>query len=163
MLVIKKTSYCQCVGINLRGPPCPALTRRAFSVYSVLLLDSHVQLPLHTIAYEILLRSRREAQENGDYAAAFLLCAEGCRLLETLQNLSVTGELFASINRLYADTISRLEAALSSTCADFEALQYCKVDRTMSAADEIYAHRIKLARGFCYGHPSGSSLHSITA
>ena len=92
-----------------------------------------------------MLRQRREAQENGDYAAAFLLCAEGCRLLETLQNLSVTGELFASINRLYADTISRLEAALSSTCADFEASQYCKVDRTMSAADDENAHKIKLA------------------
>lgn len=69
----------------------------------------------------------REAQENGDYAAAFLLCAEGCRILESLQSLSVTGELFASVNRLYADTISRLEAALSSTCADFEATQYSKV------------------------------------
>ena len=86
------------------------------------------------IASKVILdHACREAQENGNYAAAFLLCAEGCRLLETLQNLSVTGELFASVNRLYADTISRLEAALSSTCADFEATHYCKVRRSTSA------------------------------
>lgn len=75
---------------------------------------------------EVYLRCR-EAQEEGDYAACFLLCAEICKLLETMQKLSATGELFASINRLYADTVARLEATLSSTCADFEEVQYSKV------------------------------------
>lgn len=75
----------------------------------------------------ISIASCRDAHEEGDFAGSFLLCAETCRLLESLQKLSATGELFASVNRLYADIVSRLEATLSSTCAEFEEVQYCKV------------------------------------
>ena len=82
----------------------------------------------------------RDAQENGEYAACFWLCAECCKHLETLQTLSVTGEIFTSINRLYADTISRLEFALSSTCAEFEAAQYCKARYRLSQS-LIYTHK----------------------
>ena len=70
---------------------------------------------------------RREAQENGEYAAAFWLCARCCKSLEALEGLSVTQELLQRINGMYQDTLHRLEAALAACCADFQAPVYAQV------------------------------------
>lgn len=71
----------------------------------------------------------REAQENGDFAECFWLCAQCCRSLESVQSLRVTAELLTTINRLYEDTILRMAASLQSICSDFEEAQYCKAGR----------------------------------
>lgn len=69
----------------------------------------------------------REAQDNGDYARAFWLCASCCRTMQSVASLKVAQQLNATINHLYEDTISRLEGALQSVCNDFRHEQYTKV------------------------------------
>ena len=61
----------------------------------------------------------REAVDSGEYAAAFWLCAQCCKSMEDLQRLKVSQQLNHTINKLYEDTLSRLEGALQVACADF--------------------------------------------
>ncbi len=72
----------------------------------------------------------RDAQDNGEYARAFFLCAECCKSMEGMSTLKVAQQLNATINQLYEETVSRLEGALQSVCNDFRANQYMKVTYT---------------------------------
>lgn len=72
----------------------------------------------------------RGAQDNGEYAKAFWLCAECCKSMENVASLKVAQQLNGTINQLYEETIQRLEGALQSVCNDFHANQYVKVKTT---------------------------------
>ncbi len=72
----------------------------------------------------------REAVDSGEYAAAFWLCAQCCKSMEDLQRLKVSQQLDHTINKLYEDTLSRLEGALQVACADFQAESYQKASGT---------------------------------
>ena len=72
----------------------------------------------------------REAVDSGEYAAAFWLCAQCCKSMEDLQRLKVSQQLNHTINKLYEDTLSRLEGALQVACADFQAESYQKASGT---------------------------------
>ena len=74
----------------------------------------------------------RAAQDNGEYARAFWLCAECCKSMEDVASLKVAQQLNATINQLYEETIQRLEAALQSVCNDFHSKQYMKVGTAAS-------------------------------
>ena len=82
---------------------------------------------IYVIVTSILEWACRDAQDNGEYAKAFWLCAECCRTMETVASLKVAQQLNATINQLYEDTISRLEGALQAVCNDFRSEQYMKV------------------------------------
>lgn len=82
----------------------------------------------------------RDAQDNGEYARAFWLCAECCRSMENVASLKVAQQLNATINQLYEETIQRLEAALQSVCNDFHSKQYLKVRPTHNRADGSETH-----------------------
>ncbi|KAK9823710.1 hypothetical protein WJX72_004829 [[Myrmecia] bisecta] len=69
----------------------------------------------------------KEAQDNCEYAAAFWLCAQCCKSLEALHELRVVADLNLTVNKLYEDTIHRLESALQAVCADFKPEAYTKV------------------------------------
>lgn len=73
----------------------------------------------------------RGAQDNGEYAKAFWLCAECCKSMEDVASLKVAQHLNSTINQLYEETIQRLEGALQSVCNDFHADQYVKVRHCM--------------------------------
>ncbi|KAL4422269.1 hypothetical protein ABPG75_008466 [Micractinium tetrahymenae] len=75
-----------------------------------------------------LQRALKEAQESGEYAEAFWLCAQCTQSMDELgDGLKVAGELTATINRLYSETTQRLEGALAAVCADFRPSHYTKV------------------------------------
>ncbi|KAK9817254.1 hypothetical protein WJX72_011915 [[Myrmecia] bisecta] len=69
----------------------------------------------------------KEAQESGEYAQAFWLCAQCCQSMETLQELRVAEQTNITINRLYEETTQRLENALQAVCTEFRPDQFCKV------------------------------------
>ena len=75
----------------------------------------------------------RAAQDNGEYARAFWLCAQCCKAMDGMSTLKVAQQLNATVNQLYEQTISRLEGAFASVCNDFRPNQYVKV-RTMQKA-----------------------------
>ena len=81
----------------------------------------------------------REAQDNGEYARAFWLCAECCKSMEDVASLRVAQQLNATINQLYEETIQRLESALQSVCNDFHSKPYLKVS---GAQKQLRAHNI---------------------
>lgn len=69
----------------------------------------------------------KDAQDNGEYARAFYLCAECCKAMEGMSTLKVAHQLNATVNQLYEQTISRLEGAFASVCNDFRQNQYMRV------------------------------------
>jgi hypothetical protein len=69
----------------------------------------------------------RESQSNGDYAKAFLLCAEFVNVFVERPNLKLATPLLASVDELYVETTQRLEEALRAVCNDFRPEQYAKV------------------------------------
>eukprot|EP00884_Botryococcus_braunii_P000884 jgi/Botrbrau1/10797/Bobra.0064s0003.1 len=69
----------------------------------------------------------REAQEAGDFAAAFWLAAQCSRALEALSALRVTADLAAGVQQQYEAALQRLEATLMAACADFRPALYSKV------------------------------------
>lgn len=69
----------------------------------------------------------RTAQENGEYAEAFWLCAQCCRQLEAMQHLRISTELLAAVDAAYRATTRRLEEALQALCRAFRAEAYYKV------------------------------------
>ena len=83
----------------------------------------------------------RDAQDNGEYARAFWLCAECCRSMEDVASLKVAQQLNATINQLYEETIQRLEAALQSVCNDFHSKQYLKVRPSYNRVDGTEIHQ----------------------
>lgn len=69
----------------------------------------------------------RAAQETGEFAGSFWLCAQCARALTPLSNLLVTPELTATVSALYEETVARLESSLQTVCADFQPDPYAKV------------------------------------
>lgn len=69
----------------------------------------------------------REAQENGEFAQAFWLCAQCCQSMEALGDLKIAEQLNVTINQLYQETTQRLERALEAVCGDFKSDYYGKV------------------------------------
>ncbi|KAI7841037.1 hypothetical protein COHA_005265 [Chlorella ohadii] len=75
-----------------------------------------------------LQRALKEAQENGEYAEAFWLCAQCTQSMEELgDGLKVAQELATTIGRLYSETTGRLDSALAAIAADFRPSHYSKV------------------------------------
>lgn len=72
-------------------------------------------------------RARRAAQDGGDFAGAFWLCAQCARALAPLAGLRAAAELGATVAGLYEEGVTRLEAALTAVCADFRAPLYAAV------------------------------------
>ncbi len=70
--------------------------------------------------------TRRAAQESGEFAGAFWLCAQCARALAPLDALLVAPELTATVSALYEETLARLESALQTVCADFQPGPYAK-------------------------------------
>lgn len=68
----------------------------------------------------------RAAQENGEFAGSFWLCAQCARALAPLSYLLVAPELTATVTALYEETVARLESSLQTVCADFQADPYAK-------------------------------------
>ncbi len=75
----------------------------------------------------LLARVRSNAQEGGDFAGAFWLCAQCVRALAPLAGLRAAEELGATVGALYEEGVARLEAALQAVCADFRAPLYAAV------------------------------------
>lgn len=69
----------------------------------------------------------RAAQENGEFAGSFWLCAQCARALAPLSFLLVAPELTATVSALYEETVARLESSLQTVCADFQPDPYAKV------------------------------------
>lgn len=69
----------------------------------------------------------RSAQEDADYTTCFWLCAQCCESLENLDDLKAAEELLKSVNKLYEDSLRRMQSALNTICSDFDDSQYCKV------------------------------------
>ena len=97
----------------------PCATEKCKASNRIALLKSHVFTAGGLVC--------REAQDNGDYARAFWLCAECCNTMASVASLKVAQQLNDTINQLYQDTISRLEGALQAVCNDFRPDQYAKV------------------------------------
>jgi hypothetical protein len=75
----------------------------------------------------MLVPGHRDAQEAGDFAAAFWLAAQCSRALEALAPLRVTSDLSQGVQQQYEAALQRLEATLLAACADFRAELYTKV------------------------------------
>lgn len=94
-------------------------------------------LPVFFTLRDVSLRGRtltgaapgecRAAQENGEFAGSFWLCAQCARALAPLSDLLVTPELTATVSALYEETVARLESSLQTVCADFQPDPYAKV------------------------------------
>ncbi|GFH06969.1 uncharacterized protein HaLaN_01697, partial [Haematococcus lacustris] len=74
-----------------------------------------------------LQKSLRLAQDSGEYADAILLCVQCFHRVESMQDLKVSGELLSTVQRLYVDTLSKLNTALTAICGAFYPLRYSKV------------------------------------
>ena len=105
----------------------------------------------------------RDAQDNGEYAKAFWLCAECCKSMEDVSSLKVSQQLNSTINHLYEETIQRLEGALQSVCNDFHANQYIKVGpcvfagplnvlQCMAQLVALHSQCTAKSRGSCHVH-----------
>ena len=80
----------------------------------------------------------RESLDNGEYAGAFWLCAQTCRALEPLHKLRAAQQLEMTVNRLYADCLGQLEAALATACSDFTPALYEKVLAQASHTPQLW-------------------------
>lgn len=102
----------------------------------------------------------RESLDNGEYAGAFWLCAQTCRALEPLHQLRAAQQLEMTVNRLYADCLGQLEAALATACSDFTPSLYEKVPTPASAwtRDCLRCHALQCARPHEAPHAQSSSL-----
>ena len=69
----------------------------------------------------------RDAQDSGEFAQAFWLCAQSCQWLSELSQLNVAGGMTAHVNQLYEETTRWLEAGLQAVCADFHSDRLQKV------------------------------------
>lgn len=74
-----------------------------------------------------LQQSLRKAQESSDHGAAILLCVECFQGVDSLAGYRVAEELKGTVQRLYVDTLQRLDGALQNVCASFEPQEYSKV------------------------------------
>ena len=69
----------------------------------------------------------RTAQENGDFAEAFWLCAQCKESIKSLRQLHVSAQLTQTIQDLHDDTTLRLHTALQVSCTEFRPEPYSKV------------------------------------
>lgn len=74
-----------------------------------------------------LQKSLKAAQEEEHYGEAILLCVECFQGVESLGHLEVSQELAGTVQRLYYETLQRLDAALQQVCGEFDAEKYGKV------------------------------------
>ncbi|KAK9843494.1 hypothetical protein WJX81_005881 [Elliptochloris bilobata] len=118
----------------------------------------------------------RAAQDGGDFAGAFWLCAQCARALAPLAGLRAAAELGATVGGLYEEGVARLEAALQAVCADFRAPLYASVlegyvhlgnvaalgEEVMAAfAAVVNSAALKVARGVLLARPGvGAEVRS---
>ncbi|MEW5316011.1 MAG: hypothetical protein WDW38_007404 [Sanguina aurantia] len=74
-----------------------------------------------------LQHSLKRAQERGDYGEAILLCVQCFQGVDSLRELTLSTELRATIQRLYVNTLSKLDGALTNICSEFDPDKYTKV------------------------------------
>ncbi|EFJ46296.1 hypothetical protein VOLCADRAFT_93432 [Volvox carteri f. nagariensis] len=74
-----------------------------------------------------LQHSLKKSQELGEYGDAIMTCVQCFQGLESLGQLTVSAELRASVQRLYLDTLRRLDGALTNICAEFDPDKYTKL------------------------------------
>ncbi|GFH20369.1 uncharacterized protein HaLaN_17478, partial [Haematococcus lacustris] len=79
-----------------------------------------------------LQKSLRLAQDSGEYADAILLCVQCFHRVESMQDLKVSAELLSTVQRLYVDTLSKLNTALTAICGAFYPLRYSKVSSALA-------------------------------
>ncbi|GIL58297.1 hypothetical protein Vafri_13375 [Volvox africanus] len=74
-----------------------------------------------------LQHSLKKSQEIGEYGDAIMTCVQCFQGLESLTQLTVSGELRATVQRLYLDTLRRMDTALTNICAEFDPEKYAKL------------------------------------
>ncbi|GMH40241.1 hypothetical protein BSKO_08145 [Bryopsis sp. KO-2023] len=74
-----------------------------------------------------LKQTLKEAQESGEYAEAFMRCAECFDHLESLGDVTVAVDLNKTVNTLCEETVMRVENALQAVCMDFRPDEYKRV------------------------------------
>eukprot|EP00879_Flechtneria_rotunda_P015646 GHRR01016368.1.p1 GENE.GHRR01016368.1~~GHRR01016368.1.p1 ORF type:complete len:341 (+),score=74.85 GHRR01016368.1:238-1260(+) len=71
--------------------------------------------------------SLRKVHEEGNYGQSIVLCADGFAAVEMLGAYKVAPELQLTVQRLYYDTVQRLDTALLSVCGSFTPEGYSTV------------------------------------
>ena len=105
----------------------------------------------------------REAQETGEFAGAFWLCAQCAQALAPLGALRCAGELSTLVSAAYEETVARLSGALQAACADFHADAYAKVGFQVSACVVISLYRVRTCLVMCAMSGQGHEIiHVIT-
>lgn len=74
-----------------------------------------------------LQQSVRKAQESGDYGEAIMLCIECFKGVSTLSDLTVSEELRGTVQRLYVETLTKLDTALTNNCGEFNPVEYSRI------------------------------------
>ncbi|GFR44590.1 hypothetical protein Agub_g5868 [Astrephomene gubernaculifera] len=69
----------------------------------------------------------KRAQELGEYGDAIMTCVQCFQGVDSLRQLTVSSELRATVQRLYLDTLRRMDAALTNICAEFDPAKYTKI------------------------------------
>ncbi|KAG2485571.1 hypothetical protein HYH03_015735 [Edaphochlamys debaryana] len=74
-----------------------------------------------------LQNTLKRSQELGEYGDAIMTCVQCFQGVDTLRQLSVSGELRGSVQRLYVDTLRRMDGALTNIVAEFDPDKYTKI------------------------------------
>ncbi|GLC36679.1 hypothetical protein PLESTB_000129400 [Pleodorina starrii] len=74
-----------------------------------------------------LQHSLKKSQELGEYGDAIMTCVQCFQGLESLRQLTVCSELRVTVQRLYLDTLRRMDGALTNICAEFDPDKYTKI------------------------------------
>ncbi|KXZ47615.1 hypothetical protein GPECTOR_34g774 [Gonium pectorale] len=74
-----------------------------------------------------LQHSLKKSQELGEYGDAIMTCIQCFQGVDTLRQLTVSSELRATVQRLYVDTLRRMDGALANICSEFDPDKYTKI------------------------------------
>ncbi|PNW77589.1 hypothetical protein CHLRE_10g443350v5 [Chlamydomonas reinhardtii] len=69
----------------------------------------------------------KKSQELGEYGDAILTCVQCFQGMDSLRQLAVSGDLRASVQRAYVDTLRRMDGALTNICSEFDPDKYTKI------------------------------------
>ncbi|KAG2448902.1 hypothetical protein HYH02_006250 [Chlamydomonas schloesseri] len=69
----------------------------------------------------------KKSQELGEYGDAIMTCVQCFQGVDSLRQLAVSGDLRASVQRAYVDTLRRMDGALANICSEFDPDKYTKI------------------------------------
>ena len=72
-------------------------------------------------------RSIRAAQDQGEHGEAMVLCVQSFQLVDQLKELQMWQDLRSTVQRLYVETLQKLDGALKAICSDFDPARYSKI------------------------------------